>query len=101
MELFDKLADRNIKISKQPGFGAKLRQHWEEVFAGHLTAEEKQNIHLYDINGAGGYLWHVFSYGMRDCLVETEAEMAFDKEEKECCYIFFQLTFRTLNKNSK
>ncbi|MED3719178.1 DUF4275 family protein [Geobacillus thermodenitrificans] len=90
MELFHKLARRNITITKQSGFGAKWRQQWEEVFARHLTAEEKRNIHLYDDDGANGYLWHVFSYETRDCLTEEEAEAAFDREEKKCCYIFFQ-----------
>lgn len=88
MELFHKLARRNITISKQSGFGAKWRQQWEEVFARHLTAEEKRNIPLYDDDGANGYLWHVFSYETKDCLTEEEAEAAFDREEKKCCYIF-------------
>ncbi|TRY42587.1 DUF4275 family protein [Geobacillus sp. LEMMJ02] len=90
MELFHQLARRNIKISKQSGFGEQLRQQWEKVFAGHLTVEEKQHIHLHNRNGVNGYLWHVFSYKMRDCLTEEEAETAFDQEEKTCCYLFFQ-----------
>lgn len=90
MDFFHKLARRNIKISTQSGAGAKWRQRWEEVFARHLTAEEKRSIHLYDDNGANGYLWHVFSYETRDCLMEEEAELAFDQEEKTCCYLFFQ-----------
>ncbi|ATA61530.1 hypothetical protein GS458_3103 [Geobacillus stearothermophilus] len=90
MELFHQLARRNIKIRKQSGFGAQWRQQWEEVFAGHLTVEEKQHIHLHNRNGVNGYLWHVFSYGMRGCFTGEEAEMAFDQEEKTCCYLFFQ-----------
>ncbi|OKO93126.1 DUF4275 family protein [Geobacillus proteiniphilus] len=90
MDFFHKLVRRNIKISKQSGVGAKWRQRWEEVFAGHLTVEEKRSIHFHNCNGGNGYLWHVFSYGMRGCFTGEEAEMAFDREEKTCCYLFFQ-----------
>jgi hypothetical protein len=37
-----------------------------------------------------GYLWHIFSYKKRQCLIGEEAEGAFENEEKKSCYIFYQ-----------
>ncbi len=39
---------------------------------------------------ACGYLWHIFSYEKKKCLVGTEAESAFHNEVKKEFYVFYQ-----------
>ncbi|RSD28606.1 DUF4275 family protein [Mesobacillus subterraneus] len=90
MEFVHKLASKKIKVSSSDASGDQLRKKWEEVFAAHLTALEKRQIHLHNYKGANGYLWHLFSYEKRDCKKEEDADLAFDKQYKNTCLIFFQ-----------
>ncbi|WP_139904906.1 DUF4275 family protein [Clostridium thermarum] len=90
MQLLKKLKDKKVKVMEIPQWGTYLRKQWEDKFANHLSDSEKREIYMYDCNGACGYLWHIFSYEKKECLVGKDAEQAFMDEEKKACYIFYQ-----------
>ncbi|MFB6362854.1 DUF4275 family protein [Paenibacillus elgii] len=90
MDLIDLLQSKNVSVRKNPKWGEYLRNQWESHFANHLSHEEKEAIYLHDVDGACGYLWHLFSYEKKDCLTEDEAETAFHNVPKDSCYVFYQ-----------
>lgn len=90
MDILEKLSSRNIKFRVLPGKGDELRKKWEDSFVGHLSEEEKRKTHIWDVDGWGGYLWHVFSYKKREHLEKAEAEQAFNDLEKKVYYIFWE-----------
>lgn len=92
MDLLDTLMSKRMKTREVPHWGAYLRKQWENEFANHLSDEKKKSIHLDDGNGACGYLWHIFSYKTKECLESKKAELAFEREQKDFCYIFYQHT---------
>ncbi|MFS0783095.1 DUF4275 family protein [Bacillus sp. 1P06AnD] len=67
-----------------------LRGKWEEHFASHLSMDERKEIYLYGDRIACGYLWHLFSYGKRNCFTDKEADRMFNEETKQFCYLFYQ-----------
>lgn len=89
-EITDIFKMKNIKYTEVPKWGNYLRGQWEQSFASHMSRQEKMDIYLYDDDGACGYLWHLFSYGKRDCLKCEDADKAFDNMNKNECYIFLQ-----------
>ena len=46
----------------------------------------KKRDHIY----LDEFLWHVFSYDKRNCLQEEQADIAFNRESKKSCYVFYQ-----------
>ncbi|WP_053367972.1 DUF4275 family protein [Bacillus sp. FJAT-27245] len=90
MNIVEILKNKNIKVRELPKWGGYLRKEWETHFANHLSNEEKKAIYLFNQGGYCGYLWHVFSYKKKDCLEGEKAEVAFNDERKNECYIFFQ-----------
>jgi hypothetical protein len=90
MQLVDELKNKKVKVKEIPKWGPYLRKQWEINFAGHLSYEEKKSIHLYDDDGACGYLWHLFSYEKKEALKNELAENAFNNELKGYCYVFYQ-----------
>ncbi|MCM3092839.1 MULTISPECIES: DUF4275 family protein [unclassified Cytobacillus] len=90
MDLAESLRSKKVKVKEIPKWGAYLRKQWEDSFADHLSDNDKRSIYFYDEDGFCGYLWHVFSYERRKCLKEEEADIAFNKEVKKYCYIFYQ-----------
>jgi hypothetical protein len=90
MDLYHKLKSKKILVNKTDDYGYHLRKKWEESFAQHLSPVEKKQIHLHSYSGASGFLWHVFSYEKRKCDKEEQAELAFEKQYKDTCLIFFQ-----------
>lgn len=47
-------------------------------------------MYIRELNGWGGYLWHVFSYEKRKHLKKEEADQAFNELYKEDYYIFWE-----------
>jgi hypothetical protein len=92
MELIDRLINKKICVTEIPKWGPYLRNRWENNFANHLTLEEKRAIYLYDVGRSSGFLWHIFSYGKKECMKEDAAESAFNNEPKNSCYVFYQHT---------
>ena len=90
MDFFHKLKSRKVLVSKTNDYGYHLRKKWEEAFASHLSPLEKKQINLHSYSGASGFLWHVFSYEKRKCEKEEQADLAFEKQYKGTCLIFFQ-----------
>ncbi len=90
MQVVEALKNKKVKVIEIPKWGTYLRKMWEENFADHMSNEEKKAIYLYDNDGACGYLWHLFSYEKRPCLIGEEADKAFNCEEKKACYVFYQ-----------
>lgn len=88
MEIPNILKNKKIKITEIPKWGTFLRKQWEDNFANHLSFEEKKDIYLWNY----GFLWHLFSYEKKDCLQGQEAEKAFNNEQKDSCYVFWQHT---------
>ncbi|SCG82437.1 hypothetical protein DW1_0829 [Proteiniborus sp. DW1] len=90
MNIYQILQKKKIKVTEAPKWGVFLRKQWEDSFVDHLTTKEKKDIFLLDDDGFCGYLWHVFSYEKRSCLQGPEAEKAFNNEQKNYCYVFWQ-----------
>lgn len=84
------LKSKKVKVKEIPKWGTYLREQWENNFANHLSDKEKKSIYLHDQGDYGGYLWHVFSYEKKKCLKEEQADIAFKKESKQSCYVFYQ-----------
>lgn len=90
MDLVSMLEKKKVKITEIPKWGSYLRKQWEGNFANHLSENEKKSIYLCDIDGLCGYLWHLFSYEKKNCFKEEQADIAFNKEIKKFCYVFYQ-----------
>jgi len=91
VKIKESLKAKGVVVTELLGAGLELRQRWEDAFAGHLSAEEKAEIHLHDdADGARGFLWHLFSYERRDCLQAAAASCAFARQPKGVCYLFYQ-----------
>ncbi|MFS0638906.1 DUF4275 family protein [Mesobacillus foraminis] len=88
--LYDQLKTKKIKITEIPKWGAYLRKQWEIHFAKHLSDEDKNSIYLFDTGGFCGYLWHLFSYGKKDCFQGGKAQALFNNQLKNECYVFYQ-----------
>lgn len=84
MDVVNRLRDKKIMVREIPGWGPYLRNRWEEIFARHLSDQEKEGIYLCS------YLWHVFSYEERDYLQKEQADQAFNNISKNKCYVFYQ-----------
>lgn len=89
-DLYDRLKSKKIKITEIPKWGPYLRKQWENNFAYHLSDSEKKSIYLFDSDGCCGFLWHLFSYEKKDCLEGEKAEVAFNNQPKNDCYVFYQ-----------
>ncbi|MFX3660985.1 MAG: DUF4275 family protein [Ectobacillus sp.] len=89
-DLVSSLKNKKVRVVEIPKWGTYLREKWEDNFAGHLSVKEKKSIYLYDGDGCCGFLWHVFSYEKKKCLKEEQADIAFDRELKNSCYVFYQ-----------
>lgn len=90
MDMVELLRSKKAKVIEIPKWGVYLRKQWESSFVNHLSDKEKKSIYLYDEDGFSGYLWHVFSYEKRKCLKDEQADIAFNKESKQSCYVFYQ-----------
>ena len=90
MDFVSSLRIKKVKVTEIPKWGTYLRKQWEDNFANHLNDKEKKSIYLYDEDGCCGYLWHLFSYDKKKCLKEEGADIAFNKELKQSCYVFYQ-----------
>lgn len=66
------------------GFSKDLKMGWLQTFAGNCTLNDLSHCGAYSI------LWHVFTYGLVECLQGVEANHAFDSSEKKGCHIFFR-----------
>lgn len=92
MDLVSLLRMKKVRVIEIPKWGTYLRKQWEDNFVNHLSDKEKKSIYLYDEDGCCGYLWHVFSYERRKCLKEEQADITFNKQSKQSCYVFYQHT---------
>ncbi|RCX16353.1 uncharacterized protein DUF4275 [Anaerobacterium chartisolvens] len=64
----------------------ELKKKWEQKFLSHMTEKQKEECYLDE------YLWNAFTRGsMKDYLEGDDAKKAFDDEEKDKVYIFWQL----------
>ncbi len=89
MCVVESLRSKKGKVIEIPKWGVYLRKQWEGSFANHLNDKEKKSIYLHDQGDYCGYLWHVFSYEKKNCLKDEQADIAFNKEPKQSCYVFF------------
>lgn len=92
MELLNLLKRKHVKFTEIEKCGVYLKKQWEDNFAGHLSDKEKKDIFLHGDGCICGYLWHVFSYQKRSCLVGNEAEKAFNDMNKNKLYVFYQFS---------
>ncbi|WP_115509731.1 DUF4275 family protein [Peribacillus acanthi] len=92
MDLVSLLRMKKVSVIEIPKWGTYLRKQWEDNFVNHLSDTEKKSIYLYDEDGCCGYLWHVFSYERRKYLKEEQADIAFNEQSKQSCYVFYQHT---------
>lgn len=90
MDLVEWLRSKKVKVTEIPKWGTYLRKKWEDNFVNHLSDKEKKSIYLYDEDGCSGFLWHLFSYEKKECFKEAQADIAFDRESKKSCYVFYQ-----------
>ena len=75
---------KELRIVDIPKWGTFLREQWRINFASHLSNEEQKLI------GMDGFLWHLCSWGKANCLEKDEAIVAFKKQSKVKCTIFYQ-----------
>lgn len=90
VSLIKKLRNKKIKVYESANWGVVLRKNWVDSFASHLSQKEKEEIYLFDVDGACGYMWHLFSYNKRECLKGEEADKVFNEMKKNYCYVFYQ-----------
>ncbi|MGP7819664.1 DUF4275 family protein [Niallia sp. 01092] len=90
MDLISSLRSKKVKVTEIPKWGTYLRKQWEDNFANHLSEKEKKAIYLYDEGRWSGFLWHLFSYEKKKCYKEEQADIAFNRESKRSCYVFYQ-----------
>ncbi|KKB33222.1 hypothetical protein QY97_03625 [Bacillus thermotolerans] len=90
MDLVSSMRMKKVRVIEIPKRGTYLRKKWEDNFVNHLNDKEKKTIFLHDQGDFCGYLWHVFSYEKKKCLKEEQADIAFNKEAKKSCYVFYQ-----------
>ncbi|MFT8320268.1 MAG: DUF4275 family protein [Bacillus sp. (in: firmicutes)] len=87
MDLLATRSKKKGKVTEIPKWGTYLRKQWEDHFFDHLSENEKKAIYLHN---EGGFLWHVFSYEKKLCLKERQADIAFNREPKKSCFVFYQ-----------
>ncbi len=75
---------QKLQVTESPESGAVFRKAWEEVFAGHLSKKEKEQIFL------DQFLWHACSWGVTACAAGEEAVALFMQQDKDRCIIFYQ-----------
>lgn len=90
LDLVSLLRMKKVSVIEIPKWGTYLRKQWEDNFVNHLSDTEKKSIYLYDEDGCCGYLWHVFSYERRKYLKEKQADITFNEQSKQSCYVFYQ-----------
>lgn len=59
---------------------------WDELFATRVSDQAKLQAKRYNDQ----YKWHIFSFNLLESLRSEEARVAFDKQEKDTVYLFFQ-----------
>ena len=84
MEQIDLLKDKGILVTELKNKRKELWKLWEEAFANNLTKSQKRKIYFHQ------HMWHVFSYNKISCIEGQNAKAAFNKKQKEACYIFYQ-----------
>ena len=84
MKLTNILNKNNISYREIEAWGVYYRQKWKDIFANHLSKEERDEIYL------DYFLWHLFSYEKREYLELDKAREAFNSLKKGEIYIFSQ-----------
>lgn len=59
---------------------------WDELFATRVSEQAKKQSKRYNDQ----YKWHIFSFYLLESLSSEEARVAFDQQEKDTVYLFFQ-----------
>ncbi|MEH7239569.1 DUF4275 family protein [Bacillus sp. JJ1562] len=75
---------KELKVLEIPKWGGYLRKSWENIFAHHLSKEEKEKIYL------DHFLWHLCSWEAINCTIKGEAIELFNQQKKDNCTIFNQ-----------
>lgn len=75
---------RGIIFETSPKSAKTLRNIWKTKFAGDLTSEDKKRIYI------NAYIWHIFSYELKEALSNKRARQAFNKKRKKHVYVFYQ-----------
>ncbi|MGN9865368.1 DUF4275 family protein [Bacillus swezeyi] len=75
---------KELKVIEIPKWGGYLRKSWENIFANHLSKEDKEEIYL------AHFLWHLCSWDAVNCFIEGEAIKLFNQHKKRKCTIFYQ-----------
>lgn len=60
----------------------QYKQEWFEKIVPEDQQKRAVDCYCFDKDGYCGYLWHVFSYEILDCLVDDEANRQFDNLDK-------------------
>lgn len=81
IELINVLRKKGIVVNEFENIGINYRKKWINAFSD-SQLEQYQNLNE--------FLWYLFSSEKVDYLVKKEAALAFDKVNKQYCYIFFQ-----------
>ncbi|TYS69943.1 DUF4275 family protein [Sutcliffiella horikoshii] len=78
------LRNKEFRTVEIPKWGNYLRCQWRDCFASHLSSEEQKMI------GMDDFLWHLCSWEKVKCFEKEEAIIAFNKQSKYKCTIFYQ-----------
>lgn len=75
---------RGIVLEKSEISSKTIKSKWSNVFASGLTKEDKKKIYF------SSYMWHIYSYEVKQALVKEKARRAFNRKAKNHVYVFFQ-----------
>lgn len=78
------LAGRGIRFT--PVDDRTTKANWTKLFAASVPKEGRKLVHFEQ------YRWHLFSFELLPALTGDDARTAFDTQEKDTAYLFFQHT---------
>lgn len=85
-QFLNAMKKRNLEFLQSDITKKQLLEKWISIFAGNIDNGVKERIYMDD------YLWHIFSYKIKNSFEETKAVIEFNKRSKEKIYIFYQNT---------
>ncbi|MBQ2879387.1 MAG: DUF4275 family protein [Anaerotignum sp.] len=78
------LMERGIRFT--PVDDRTTKTNWTKLFAASISKEDRKKVYFEQ------YRWHLFSYKLLDAMTGDEARAAFDAEQKDSVYLFWQHT---------
>lgn len=78
------MQQRGIELKRADISSKSIKTKWRNVFASGLTKEDKKKIYF------SYYMWHIYSFEVKQALVKEKARRAFNRKVKNQVYVFYQ-----------